>query len=278
MRAGRLARVDDDGPTEAFVIGAFDERTTAGAPGTLALQHLSAVRDVLEPLHGAYVAAAVEQLHALPPDARRSVLPHVVAEHPAIRHDARVVAMAAELGVALHAEPALPLSDGAAPWLFALTGVRAADDADALARIERALETLSVALSRVAAHRLSLRRALALDAETDAELPTDPVALLVWALGAAPNELARRVAVLASDLEALGAATRDAAVLSSAALAPVAIEARAPAPAWWPRPFRDAALWTAFVDAYRASTPIELAIASAYHARRTAPRGPSCVR
>lgn len=77
----------------------FDGKTTVGAPAATSLQHLNGLLAALEPLRAAYAAAAVDRLRALPPGERRSVLPHLLREHPELAREPRLRALAQELRI-----------------------------------------------------------------------------------------------------------------------------------------------------------------------------------
>jgi hypothetical protein len=189
----------DDGEPPTQVTAPLEAVTTCGAAGTASLQHLHSLLATLAPLRAAYATAAVERLHALPLEARRILVPHVLRDHPDLAHEPRIRAMAAEVGV----DP------------------DAACTTEAADRAEQAL-----------------------------------VDGIVEAVG----DAARTAHDACDDLAAL--------------------EARAALPAWWPRPFRDAALWTRAVAARRDrasrdaawTAAFERALASVWSERAAAKR------
>lgn len=236
-----ISAIDDHEPTTE-VMGLIEGRTTAGTPGTVSLQHLHALLGTLAPLRAAYAAAAVERLRALPADARRAVLPHVLAEHPPLAREPRVRAIADELGLDADAIADRP---DATRWLVRLAGLRAESATDALARAEHALVMLASAVAEMLRWQRETAARLTADAAFGhEEIPEDGLDVLAWALDPSSDELERALGTLSLHARAIVHASRAAALATLAASAPAAIAARAGVPRWWPAPFRDAAFWS----------------------------------
>jgi hypothetical protein len=229
-----------DPPTD--VMRALDGATTAGAPATMQLHHLHGLLTALGPLRASYAAAAVDRLRALPLDARRAVLPHVLEEHPGLAREPRVRALAEE--VLLDVEATIDRPD-VVRWLARISGVRARSAQEALDRVEQALAALSSALVEVGSDH-----SRTLGCDDPPVMPSDVVVVLRTALeppetsGAGPTPLVRWASELRARAAALVGAARDAADEVLASEGPAAIAARACISSWWPRPFRDAALWS----------------------------------
>ncbi len=240
-----------DPPTDAM--GALDRVTTAGTAATLQLHHLHGLLTALGPLRATYASAAVDRLRALPLDARRAVLPHLLHEHPGLTREPRVRALADE--VLLDPEAGADRPD-VVRWLARVSGVRAHDAADALDRVEHALVALASGVAELAARRAEMTSGLVHSAT--ASLHEGAAEVLASALvtpsdrPAWSDELAPLMSALASHSSAVVRAAREAAHEVIASEDVEAVEARAKIPRWWPSPFREAALWSRAVAESRA--------------------------
>lgn len=253
-------------PTEAMP--AMEGATTAGAPGTLHLHHLHGLLTALAPLRTAYASAAVDRLRALPLDARRAILPHLLHEHPDLTREPRLRDLADE--VLLDTDAACDRPD-VVRWLARISGVRAASARDALTRVERALAALASGLAD------ALHACRDAQAAPEGTVPDDATELLAWALDERAD-LSRASAAIAVHVMSVKAAARDAAEALIASDDLAALEQRAQVPRWWPSPFREAALWSRASAERRArrdtaATAFEAAFARAYVAQLDGQRG-----
>jgi hypothetical protein len=247
-----------DPPTDVHAFDASDA-TIASARATQDLHHLTALLATLTPLRARYVAAAIDPLRALPIEALRAVLPHVLREHPALLSDARVRAVADD--VLLDTDAAADRPD-VVRWLARIGGVRASSATDALARAEAALVVLASGVAELSRARNELRTSLVGDGVTlsSHSVPEDATEVLARALGggvAQARPMTEAMAELVLHAMAVPSAARDAAAAITATT-----DER-----WWPRAVRAVAGW---VDSLAGRTPterFELAFARAYVAR-----------
>jgi hypothetical protein len=251
-----------DPPTEVHSFDACDA-TIAGARATLDLHHLQALLGALGPLRAAYVSAAIDPLRALPIDARRAILPHLLREHPALLGDPRVRALADD--VLLDTDAAADRPD-AVRWLARVAGVRAASANDVLGRVEGALVVLASAVAELSRTRNELCASMAShDARSyTSVLPDDAADVLAWALGAmlggdrAQPSIAAAMAGLVLHAMAVPSAAREAAR---------ALEPTADASSWWTRVTLDLARWARGSSGPTSAERFEAAFARAYVAR-----------
>ena len=234
-----------DPPTDAH--GDHEHATVAGASATLHFHHLQAMLATLAPLRGAYVTAAAEPLRALPLDARRAVLPHVLREHPALATDARVRALADEVLLDTDATTDRP---DVVRWLARIAGVRASSATDALDRVERSLALLASSTADLSRVRGDVLARLAGHADDHAVTPPRPIPdeaaeVLAWTLEGSTNatatEHAREVGAALAGLVVHAMSVPPAARNASLAM----LDARHDSERawWWARPIADAARW-----------------------------------
>jgi predicted component of type VI protein secretion system len=202
--------------------------TALGSPGLTQLHHLRALSAALEPARAHYTATAIEQLRALPASVRRQVFGQVFADHPTLAQEPLVRELADELGV-----PAT-----------AITGTASSA---AYARMEAILPLLAHGLAELERSRVEVAAELGADTRTSARLPRTQDDLLAWLLdeSVAPSrraeELSRALRALSTHAIALREAARQSARALLSETDPDAMSSRTRAPAWWPKPFRDAA-------------------------------------
>jgi hypothetical protein len=262
-------RTNDAEPKTDAMPAFVDGATTAGAAATLHLHHLHGLLTALGPIRLQYASAAVDRLRGLPPEACAAILPHLLAEHPALAYEARVRALAEEVRVDTDAASDRP---DVIRWLADISGVPAASASDALARVATTLEALATALSHtIAEHRDVVRRAVGDDSL--APVTSNAGELLTALLLSEDARTADREAItrattdVARTTELLVRAARVAAAELLASGAPARVEAEARVPTWWPRPFRDAALWAAHVrthDSVRDPRAFDRALSRAF--------------
>lgn len=203
--------------------------TTMGSPGVAQLHHLRALSAALDPARAHYTATAVEQLRALPPGTRRQVFRQVLSEHPMLAHEPQVEAIAEELGI-----PSTAMSGTATSAAYA--------------RMEAILPVLAHGLAELERTRAELATELGVETTSRDRLPRTSSDLLAWLLeehvtpAARAEELGRCLRALAVHAVALREAARQSARALVAETDPDTVAARTPTPAWWPRPFRDAAV------------------------------------